>query len=644
MEDGTVRGWRGTRERQERRREWGSGHPVVPVGLERRRAPGIPPMNRVGYFRASLRDFAWDRGPTETRGWIGALPRRRYVEEESVGVAGAGVEFEEALELADAGGMAHFAEGLGFDLADALAGDVELAADFLEGAGIAVAKAEAEFEDAAFAGGKAGEDVAELVFEEAEAGDLGRAFGALVFDEVAEAGVVAVADGGLEGDGLLGHLEDGADAFDGELEFVGEFVGGGFAAEVLDEAFLDAHQFVDGLDHVDRDADGAGLIGDGACDGLADPPCGVGGEFVAAAVFEFFDGFHEAHVAFLDEVEEGEAAVGVFFGDGDDEAEVGLDHLGLGLVGLAGAVLELFVGVEEILVGHAYEVLEDADLEFLGVDDGGGVGGGALSAGFVDEAEADLEFVADVFGDESHLLDDLLFAEEFVEGLLELLVGFFEGGGELVAFCPGGLAPAGVVVVHVLIELADVFDEFAEILEVAVAVGHFFVHDDAVEAFLGGLGEEFFGEGDVLLAGEAEAVDDLLEDLVGFLDALGDGDFLLAGEEGDLAHLLEVHADGIVEDVEAGAVLLFLVVGGFDAVHLGLVHDFDIEAAELDVDGVEFLGGDDVLGEGVVDVAVSEIALLLGEADEVLDFVGPRQIGTVAGGVDGGSGRFDRAG
>ena len=36
-------------------------------------------------------------------------------------------------------------------------------------------------------------------------------------------------------------------------------------------------------------ADGAGLVGDGAGDGLANPPGGVGGEFVAALVFEFFD-------------------------------------------------------------------------------------------------------------------------------------------------------------------------------------------------------------------------------------------------------------------------------------------------------------------------------------------------------------------
>ena len=171
----------------------------------------------------------------------------------------------------------------------------------------------------------------------------GGTFGGLVLDEVAEAGVVAVADGGLEGNGLLGHFQDGADALDGELHFVGHLLGGGFAAEILEEPFLHAHQLVDRLDHVDRDADGAGLVGDGAGDGLADPPGGVGGKLVAAAVFKFFDGLHQAHVALLDQVEEGEAAVRVFLGDGNDEAQVGLHHFALGLEGAGGMRLQLVI-------------------------------------------------------------------------------------------------------------------------------------------------------------------------------------------------------------------------------------------------------------------------------------------------------------
>ena len=65
--------------------------------------------------------------------------------------------------------------------------------------------------------------------------------------------------------------------------------GVGFAAKILDQLLLHAHQLVDRFDHVHRDADGARLVGDGAGDRLANPPSGVGGEFVAAAILEFLD-------------------------------------------------------------------------------------------------------------------------------------------------------------------------------------------------------------------------------------------------------------------------------------------------------------------------------------------------------------------
>ncbi len=54
-------------------------------------------------------------------------------------------QFDEAFQLPDAGGVAHFPQSLGLDLADALAGDLELAADFLERAAVAVLEAEALF-------------------------------------------------------------------------------------------------------------------------------------------------------------------------------------------------------------------------------------------------------------------------------------------------------------------------------------------------------------------------------------------------------------------------------------------------------------------------------------------------------------------
>ena len=66
----------------------------------------------------------------------------------------------------------------------------------------------------------------------------------------------------------------------------------------------DVAQLAHRLDHVHRDADRAGMIGDGAGDRLANPPRRVGAELVAAAIFVLVDRPHQAGVAFLDDVQE----------------------------------------------------------------------------------------------------------------------------------------------------------------------------------------------------------------------------------------------------------------------------------------------------------------------------------------------------
>src|SRR5918993_200910 len=74
------------------------------------------------------------------------------------------------------------------------------------------------------------------------------------------------------------------------------------ASELLHERARRAYQLVDRLDHVDRDADRARLVGDGPRDRLPDPPRGIRRELVAAAILELVDRLHQADVAFLNQV------------------------------------------------------------------------------------------------------------------------------------------------------------------------------------------------------------------------------------------------------------------------------------------------------------------------------------------------------
>ena len=136
-----------------------------------------------------------------------------------------------------------------------------------------------------------------------------------------------------------------------------------FASQLLHQLARGADQLVDRFDHVHRDADGARLIGDGAGDRLPNPPRGIGGELVAAAVFELVDGFHQADVAFLNQVEELQAAVGVLFRDRNHQTEVGLDQLALGLLGVHVALDDLALRALDLLEqqsGFGFELFDFA--------------------------------------------------------------------------------------------------------------------------------------------------------------------------------------------------------------------------------------------------------------------------------------------
>ena len=58
------------------------------------------------------------------------------------------------------------------------------------------------------------------------------------------------------------------------------------------------------FDHMNRNADGASLVGDSTRDCLADPPRSIRGELKALGVVELLNCTDKAQVAFLNKVEE----------------------------------------------------------------------------------------------------------------------------------------------------------------------------------------------------------------------------------------------------------------------------------------------------------------------------------------------------
>src|SRR3569832_2089684 len=228
---------------------------------------------------------------------------------------------------------------LGLDLTDALAGYAELLADLFEGVVGVHADAEAHAQHTFLARRQrrqhAGGGLAQVRLD----GRVDRQDRVLVLDEVAQVAVFLVADGGFEADGLLGDLQYLAHLLQRHGQLFGQLFRGRLAADRVQHLARGADDLVDRLDHVHRDTDGARLVSDRAGDRLTDPPGGVGRELVAAAVLKLIDGLHQSDVALLDQVQELQAAVGVFLGDGDHQAQVRLDHFLLGDAAFAFALL-----------------------------------------------------------------------------------------------------------------------------------------------------------------------------------------------------------------------------------------------------------------------------------------------------------------
>ncbi len=198
---------------------------------------------------------------------------------------------------------------------------------------------------------------------------LGGRQGAPVLDEVAEVGVLLLADRRLERDRLLADLHDLADLLGGDHHLLalghclGDLLDRRLTAQLLEQLTRDPDEPVDRLDHVDRDADRACLVGDRARDRLPDPPRGVGGELEALLVVELLDCPDQADVSLLDQVQEGHPAPDVLLGDRDDQAQVGRRQL---LARVAADLDDLALAVAQ-LRAERYLRVEAHVLEEVGV-------------------------------------------------------------------------------------------------------------------------------------------------------------------------------------------------------------------------------------------------------------------------------------
>ena len=118
------------------------------------------------------------------------------------------------------------------------------------------------------------------------------------------------------------------------IHLLGNFRRRGLASQGLNQAPRRPNHFVHYFGHMYRQPNGASLICNRAADCLANPPRRISRKFVATAILEFIDRFHQANIAFLDEVKKVKPAIGIFLCDRNHQSQIGLNHLVLCLIGI----------------------------------------------------------------------------------------------------------------------------------------------------------------------------------------------------------------------------------------------------------------------------------------------------------------------
>ena len=460
-------------------------------------------------------------------------------------------------------------------------------------------------------------------------GGMRGAHGARVLHEFAEAGVFALAHGPVEAHRLPSHVEHPACLLERHARCLRDLLRRRLAAEFVEQFLRGGPQLREHVDHVHRDADRAGLIGDGPRDRLSDPPGRVGRELEAATVLVLVHRPHQSRVALLDQIQEAQAAVTVFLGDRHDQPQIRR-----GQVPLGGLVFRLELGEHVDPPAErprAFERREHQIAEFLAHV-------GTVVAGHVaslHQPQAPLEIVhaarhaTEQFHQRLHpprpqaqLFDE---HQRLATAAAKPYPGVAGRLGRRLA--TDQQAEVGLVLLDQVFERLQVVghprldlllrQSFGE-RDLDRAIKRQLPLVDATERLDGGLQRI------------RAAQDGAAEPLACDLDPLGQRDLLGPGEQRDLSHLRQVHPNRIVAGVRrcrrdrlVTARLCRPWLGGRRCRHGDLlarfgrrVDQFDPLLLERHQEAVDFFGVDGFVGEVGVDLIKREIALCLAGHDQ----------------------------
>ena len=191
--------------------------------------------------------------------------------------------------------------------------------------------------------------------------------GTVITNDFAEFRAVVLTDRCIKGSGTQAGGFQLRELGPVDADFFRQFVIGGLPAKIFGHGHRDPAHLGNLVHHVNGEADRLGLVGEGAFDGLFDPPSRVGGKFAAFVGVKPFYGLHQTNVSFRNQIQERQAIIGVVLRNFDHKAEVGLDHVVPG--GLAAGLnfcgeFDFLLGCQERSLPNLPQINFDASIKF----------------------------------------------------------------------------------------------------------------------------------------------------------------------------------------------------------------------------------------------------------------------------------------
>ncbi len=165
---------------------------------------------------------------------------------------------------------------------------------------------------------------------------------------------------------------------------------------------------------------------------------------------------------------------------------------------------------------------------------------------------------------------------------------------------------------------AGTLDQNGKGLEVGFPVLDFFIDNDSVESLF--TIEELFSEVQSEVGSDSHGKEGFLRFEFRAFDSLGYFNFLFSGQKGDLPHLLEIHANGIVQYIVLtglglGFFLFFLF--GLERIDFIGIEDVDLQVLQNRDDIIDIVLTVHSVRQRRIDIAVGEIALFFGLPNQV---------------------------